>query len=58
MEKKLLTIDELCEWLQVGRTTVWRWRNEGLPCLKHGNSVRFDRSKVQEWLERKNGNKN
>lgn len=54
MQDKLLTTDELCERLQVGRTTVWRWRKEGLPCIKYGNSVRFDWEEVLKWLKQKN----
>ncbi|HAG12056.1 MAG TPA: DNA-binding protein [Desulfotomaculum sp.] len=56
--EEYLTQKELCKLLKISPTTVWRWRNEGMPFLKHGNSVRFDQNKVQQWLERKNGNKN
>lgn len=55
MGEKLLTEKELCQWLQIGRATAWRWRKEGMPYLKRGNIIRFDKDKVQEWLEKKNG---
>jgi excisionase family DNA binding protein len=51
MEERLLTVDELCEWLQIGRATLWRWRKQGMPYIKHGNSVRFDKADVLEWLK-------
>lgn len=51
MEEKLLTIEELCEWLQIGRATAWRWRKEGLPSIQYGKTVRFDKAEVLEWLK-------
>ena len=53
MPEGLLTTAELCERLQVGRTTVWRWRKEGMPFIKYGNSVRFDWTEVITWLKSK-----
>jgi excisionase family DNA binding protein len=55
--EEYLTQQELCRWLKISTATAWRWRKGGMPYIKHGNSVRFDRTKVKEWLERKNGNK-
>jgi len=55
MEEKLLTERELCQWLQIGRATAWRWRKEGMPFLKHGKSLRFEKEKIRQWLEKKNG---
>lgn len=55
--EEYLTQQELCKWLKISTATAWRWRKEGMPYIKHGNSVRFDKAKVQEWLERKNGHK-
>ena len=57
MDEELLTVKELCKWLKISRSTADRWRNEGMPFIKHSKSVRFDKDKVQEWLERKNNNK-
>jgi len=37
--------------------TAYRWRKEGMPYLKHGKVVRYEKAKVQAWLERKNGHK-
>jgi excisionase family DNA binding protein len=54
MKEHLLTIDELCELLQVGRTTIWRWRKEGLPSISYKNSVRFVWEDVLSWLKKNN----
>ena len=52
---RLLTIDELAEWLNVAPATVrdWRTRRPGfLPvAVKLGGQVRYRRSDVEAWLE-------
>lgn len=49
--EKLITMNELTEHLQVTRTTVDRWRKEGLPHKKYGKIVRFNLDEVLRWLE-------
>ncbi|KLU63700.1 helix-turn-helix domain protein [Desulfosporosinus acididurans] len=51
MDKELITIEKLCEWLNIGRTTEWRWRKEGMPHIKYGNTVRYDKEEVLQWLK-------
>ena len=53
MDNRLLNKDELCEWLNISRATLDRWRTQGLPYIKTGRLVRFDRNQVQEWLDQK-----
>lgn len=53
MEEDLLTVDELCSWLKVTRITVERWRKKGMPFIKVGRLVRFDREKVKQWINEK-----
>ena len=55
MSEELLTVNELCEWLKVTRITVERWRKKDMPFIKVGKIVRFDRAKVNEWLNAQNG---
>lgn len=57
MEEKLLTEKELCRWLNISRSTALRWRKEGMPFIKHSKSVRFNKAKILEWLERKSQRK-
>lgn len=54
MDDKPLTQDELCEWLRVTPMTVYRWRKAGMPHLGSRKSLRYEKAKVVEWLE-KNG---
>lgn len=55
--EEFLTQQELCQWLKISPATVLRWRKEGMPFLKHGKSVRFDKEQVRKWMEQKNGKK-
>ena len=48
---ELLTTKELAAFLKVDPSTLWHWRKRGLPALKIGYAVRFDKEKVLEWIE-------
>jgi excisionase family DNA binding protein len=50
-----LTLEELCKELNIkaDRTTAWRWRKQGMPSIKIGNQIRYDKEKVIKWLEGK-----
>jgi len=48
---KLLTLHQLCDKLQLSRSTIDRWRKEGLPYTKLGRSLRFDEKEVAEWIK-------
>lgn len=48
-----LTENELGEWLKLSRSTIVRLRKEGMPFVKLGKAVRYDKDKVQEWLDKK-----
>lgn len=54
MGEELITIDELCKWLRITRTTEWRWRKEGMPFMKYGNIVRYEKQDVLKWLKENN----
>lgn len=49
--KELLTTEELCNALKITRQGVFKWRKEGLPYIKMGKLVRFDKEEVEKWLE-------
>ncbi len=51
MEEQFITTGELCEWLRVSRTTVWSWRQMGLPFTGTGKALRYRKSEVEEWLK-------
>lgn len=46
-----MTIDEICEYLRISRSTLWRLRKRGLPCFKLGTRVLFNKEDVDEWIK-------
>lgn len=56
--EELMTEDELCKWLRISTVTAYRWRKEGMPFIKVNRAVRYDRNKVQEWLEKRSQSNN
>jgi len=49
---ELITVDQLREIVQVSRTTIDRWRKEGLPTIKIGKrAIRFEKGKALEWIK-------
>lgn len=58
MDDKLLTTEELCQWFKVSRRTITTWRQEkGLPFLKIGKAVRFEKQEVEKWITKNNAEK-
>jgi excisionase family DNA binding protein len=52
--KRLLTVDELSDRLQVGKSTVYRWvQCDFVPYFKVGRVVRFDEEAVRSWLAKR-----
>ena len=49
METKLLKEKEILKELNISRTTFWRWKKEGLPIRKVGNSKRYTLEDVENW---------
>ena len=45
-----LSAGELGKLLKVGRSTIDRWRDRGLPCYRLGNRVWFREPEVAEFL--------
>ena len=51
MTDKLLTVADLCEYLQVSRSTVNRLVSAGeLPVVKIGGSIRFSPAAVERFV--------
>lgn len=52
MVPRLLTIQELSEWLKIPRGTLYNWVSEGrIPRVKLGGKLRFDPREIERWLE-------
>jgi excisionase family DNA binding protein len=50
---RLLSTEEVAEYLGLGQATVYRWCREGrLPCLKLGNTWRVRRTALEDFLAR------
>lgn len=52
MEKQFLTAKEVSEILGVAQSTVYRLKKQGLPYLKIGGSVKFDKKDLMAWIEK------
>jgi excisionase family DNA binding protein len=50
---RLLTVKEVAALLRVSSQTLYKMLEQGrIPALRVGNQWRFERQKVQEWLEK------
>jgi len=53
MDEELLTTTELCQWLKITRSTIWKWRQNGMPSMGERKSLRFRKDEVENWLRKK-----
>ena len=51
IQNEYVTIEELMQYLKVGRSTINRWRKEGMPFVKIGRGVRFVLEDVNRWID-------
>ena len=51
-ENEILSMRELAFTLGVSRSTVRRWKREGLPCIGFENNLGFNLLDVEAWLEK------
>ena len=52
--EKLLTVDNLCELLQVKRGLVYKWVHYGyVPHVKIGTALRFKESHIEVWVKKR-----
>ena len=56
MRQRLLSVDEVAEWLMLPAATIYshRYRGEkpGALGFRVGRWVRFERRDIEEWIER------
>ena len=49
--EKLLTVDNLCNLLQVKKGLVYKWVHYGfVPHIKIGGILRFKESQIEKWV--------
>ena len=50
--EKLMTIDEVAEYFQVKKRTVYDWVKKGkIPAIKTVGQWRFKRDQIDQWLD-------
>ena len=53
MRSKLLTIEEIADWIRINKFTVYRMAERGeLPGIKVARQWRFKEGDIEKWLER------
>lgn len=50
-EYSYLTIEDVSEMLKVARSTVYKFKDMGMPFIKIGKTIRFKDDEVMEWVE-------
>ena len=53
-QKRILTKKEIALFLSISERLVSDLINEGLPVIRNGRTVRFDREEVLEWAKNRN----
>jgi excisionase family DNA binding protein len=49
---KLLTVKQVCAWLNMKPSTLYQWANQGrIPCRKFYGLIRFDPDELVRWAE-------
>ena len=52
MTDRLMTVDEVAEYLRVKASTVYKWAKDGrVPAAKVGRLWRFDREEIEAWVK-------
>ena len=58
MSEELITESELAEWLRISKSTLHKLRSDGLlPFQKIGDSIRYSRKDIDDWLRHRKFNK-
>lgn len=48
--EQYLTTKQLMDILQISRSSIHRWIEQGMPCIKAGSLNRFSMTEVLDWL--------
>lgn len=49
--KRLMTVEEVSDYLRVKRSTVYEWARSGrIPAVKVGRLWRFETEKIEAWV--------
>jgi excisionase family DNA binding protein len=48
----VMTVTEACDYLRIGRTTLYRMVRRGdIPCFRMGSNYRFNLEAIEEWMK-------
>jgi len=50
--EKLMTLSQLAEYLQLGKSTIYKMVQKGeIPGIKIANQWRFDKREIEKWVK-------
>jgi excisionase family DNA binding protein len=53
MEEKLLSVENVCEYLGIGRDTIYKWiATKSLPAYRLGRRWKFKKKEVDKWIKK------
>ncbi|HEL1549969.1 helix-turn-helix domain-containing protein [Streptococcus suis] len=51
LESPFLNKQQTCNYLGISNNTLDSWVQKGLPVIRIGTTVRFDKSEINRWLQ-------
>lgn len=51
LESPFLNKQQTCKYLGISNNTLDSWIQKGLPVIRIGKSVRFDKTEINSWLQ-------
>ncbi|MCK1230305.1 helix-turn-helix domain-containing protein [Streptococcus uberis] len=51
LEKPYLNKHQTCQYLGISNNTLDSWIKSGLPVIKIGKTIRFDKNAINSWLQ-------
>ncbi len=52
LENSFLNKQQACEYLAITNNTLDKWIEKGLPVIRIGKTVRFNKLEVDRWLQK------
>ncbi|CQR25998.1 helix-turn-helix, fis-type [Streptococcus varani] len=52
LESPFLNKQQTCDYLGISNNTLDTWINKGLPIIRVGKTVRFDRFELTKWMHK------
>lgn len=51
LESPFLNKQQTCDYLGISNNTLDSWIRKGLPVIRIGKTVRFDKAEINRWLQ-------